>query len=293
VLSFMSFVSFVCSGSAPMAANRAASMSCLRVSLLASVVALVCAARLQAEPVAVRYAEGIVHGFLALRTADGATIANGDLIQIARGNRVTSRLVFRFKDGSVHDETAVYSQRGTFRLLSDRLVQKGPSFPQPLDMTIDAGGDVIVRYTNDHGEQKVESEHLELPSDLANGLVLTLLKNVRPDAPPKTFSYVAATPKPRLVKLEIKSAGQERFSTGGVRRAATHYVLKVDIGGLSGLLAPLVGKQPPDSHVWVLGGEAPAFVKAEQALFMGGPVWRIELVSPVWPKSAPQPKSKK
>jgi hypothetical protein len=285
VFSFVSLVSFVLIRLASIGLNRAASISRLRVSLTASAVALACAATLQAEPVAVRFAEGIVHGFLTLRSLDGTTIADGDLIQRARGNRVTSRLVFHFKDGSLHDETAVYSQRGAFRLLSDHLVQKGPTFPQPLDMTIDAGGDVTVRYTNDHGEQKVESEHLELPADLANGLVLTLLKNVRPDSPPKSVAYVAATPKPRLVKLEIKSAGQERFSTGGVRRAATHYVLKVEIGGLSGLLAPLVGKQPPDSHVWVLGGEAPAFVKAEQALYLGGPVWRIELVSPVWPPS--------
>ena len=34
-------------------------------------------------------------------------------------------------------------------------------------------------------------------------------------------------------------------------------MLKVDIGGLSGLVAPLVGKQPPDSHVWILDGDVP------------------------------------
>jgi hypothetical protein len=68
-------------------------------------------------------------------------------------------------------------------------------------------------------------------------------------------------------------------------RQATHYVVKVDIGGLSGLLAPLLGKQPPDGHVWILGGDAPAFVKSEQQLYFGGPVWRIELVSPVFPSA--------
>ncbi|MBI4485154.1 MAG: hypothetical protein HY655_04000 [Acidobacteria bacterium] len=36
------------------------------------------------------------------------------------------------------------------------------------------------------------------------------------------------------------------------------------------------------SHVWVLEGEAPAFVKSEAPLFVGGPIWRMELVSPVW-----------
>jgi len=246
---------------------------------------LLCSQPLRGEPVAVRHAEGVVHGFLVLRTLDGTAVADGDLIQTVRGSLVTTRLTFRFKDGSVHDETSVFTQRGQFRLVSSHLVQKGPTFPQPLELTIDAAkGQVAVRYTDEDGAQKTESEQMDLPPDLANGIVMTLLKNVRPDAPPKSFSYVAATPKPRLVKLEISVAGRERFSTGRRTRRATHYVLTVDIGGLSGLLAPLVGKQPPDSHVWIFGGEAPAFVKAEQSLYSGGPVWRIELTSPVWPK---------
>ena len=95
---------------------------------------------------------------------------------------------------------------------------------------------------------------------------------------------MAATPKPRLVKLAISTAGEEPFTTGGTARKAMPYVLKVDIGGLASVVAPLVGKQPPDSHVWILGGEAPAFVKSEQPLYNEGPVWRIELTSPVWPK---------
>jgi hypothetical protein len=138
----------------------------------------------------------------------------------------------------------------------------------------------------DDGKEKVEAEHLELPPDLANGMILTLLKNVRPSAPPASLSMVAYTPKPRLVKLELSVAGEDRFATSGSARKATHYVVKIDIGGLSGLIAPLVGKQPPDSHVWVLGGDAPAFVKSEAPMFLGGPVWRIELVSPTWPKAA-------
>ena len=69
----------------------------------------------------------------------------------------------------------------------------------------------------------------------------------------------------------------------GSTRRATHYVVKAEIGGLAGLLAPLVGKQPPDTHVWILEGPAPAFVKSEGPLFYGGPLWRIELTSPVWP----------
>jgi hypothetical protein len=249
-----------------------------------AVAAIVYANVSPAEPVAVRHAEGLVHGFLVLRTLEGALLADGDLIQTARGSRVTTRLVFRFKDGSLHDETTVFLQQQQFRLVSDHLIQKGPAFPQPIDMTIDAGkGQVTVRYTDDRGEPQTASKAMALPPDLANGLVLTALKNADPAAPPRSVAFVAATPKPMLVKLAISAAGEESFSTAGTARKAIHYILKVDIGGLKGVIAPLVGKQPPDSHVWILGGEAPAFVKAEQPLYTNGPVWRIELVSPIWP----------
>ncbi len=244
-----------------------------------------CAA-LFGSPVAVRHTEGIVHGFLVLRTLDGAPIADGDLSQVASGDQVTSHLVFRFKDGSLHDETAVYSQHGEFRLVSDHLIQKGPTFPRPLEMTLSGRGDITVHYQDDHGESRVESSHLTLPTDLANGMVMVLLKNAPAGGPPGTWSFVAATPKPRLVTLVATSVGSEPFMTGGGSRLATHYVVKIDIGGMQGFLAPLVGKQPPDSHVWILAGDVPTFVKAEQALYQGGPIWRIELVSPNWSRSA-------
>jgi hypothetical protein len=100
---------------------------------------------------------------------------------------------------------------------------------------------------------------------------------------------VAATPKPRLIRLVITPAGEEPFSVAGSSRKAMRYVVKVDIGGIAGFVAPLIGKQPPDSHVWMLEGEAPAFVKSEGPLASDGPIWRIELVSPAWP-AAPDAK---
>lgn len=254
------------------------------LAAILGVVVLLQMGTVHAEPVPVRYAEGVTHGFLVLRTLQGKDVADGDLSQFVRGDRVTRRLVFHFKDGSIHDETVVFSQRGTFRLLSDRLVQKGPTFPHPIDVTIDGvSGQVKVRYTDDDGKEKFANERLALPADVANGLLPTLLKNVPRGAPSITVSLVAATPKPQLVKLEVSPEGEDTFSIGGLKLRATRYVVKVKIGGVAGLVAPLLDKQPPDSHVWVLGGEAPSFVKAEAPLFLGGPVLRIELASPSWP----------
>ena len=251
---------------------------------------------LSAEPVAVRYKEGSIHGFLVLRTMEGKILASGDLIQVIRGDRVVSSLVFRFKDGSVAEQTTVFSQSRNFRLLTYRHVQKGPSFPHPMDVSIDASNGQVTVRSNDGGKDKIETDHLDLPPDLANGLLLSLLKNLRTDAAETKVSYVAATPKPRLVKLAITRQGEETFWAAGARHRATRYAVKVELGGLTGVVAPLLGKQPEDIHVWILRGKAPAFVRMEGQLYQGGPVWRIELTSPVWRRSpqkrVPDPQGK-
>lgn len=240
---------------------------------------------LRSETVAVRHAEGLVRGFLVLRSLDGAFLASGDLLQTSRGDRVTSRLVFHFKDGSIQDETAVFTQSGRFRLLTDHMIQRGPTFPHPLEVSIDAvGGRVTVRYREDDGKEKTFEEQMSLPEDLANGIVLTLLKNIAPDVASTEVSMVVATPKPRLVKLVITPAGEDSFSAGGASHKAVRFNVKIELGGLVGLIAPLLGKQPHDTSVWVLGGVAPGFVRSEGPMYQSGPLWRIELASPVWPR---------
>jgi hypothetical protein len=78
---------------------------------------------------------------------------------------------------------------------------------------------------------------------------------------------------------------EEPFVTGGLERRAAHYLVKVDVPGLTGVVARILDKEPPDSHVWVLGGDAPAFIRSESPMYVGGPLWRIDLVSPSWPKA--------
>ena len=243
-----------------------------------------------ASPIRVKYKEGVTHGFLILTTMDGTAIADGDSTEVAHGNEVTNRLVYHFKDGSLQEEDLVFSQRGTFRLITYHRIQKGPSFKNAEELSVDARtGEVSVKYTDDKGKEKFESEHMKLPPDLANGLVLILLKNV-PENAKTELPFLVATPKPRIVKLECTPAGREPYTIVGSKREALHFVIKVDIGGVAGVIAPLVGKQPPDNHVWISRGDAPTFVKSETLSYMGGPMWRTELVSPVWPAKGQQEK---
>lgn len=254
------------------------------VGMLIASVLLGSAAQCAAQsPVRVLRPEGLVHGFLVLRTLEGEVLADGDVTQLPRGDRITSHAIFRFKDGSVHEETVVFSQNRDFRMISEHLVEKGPAFKQPMDVTINGStGQTTVRYTDGDGQEKIVTERLKLPPDVSNGMLLTLLKNIRSDVPETTVSMVATAPKPRLVKLVITPEGEESLSVGASNYKATRYVVKVQIGGVAGLLAPVVGKQPQDTRIWILKGEAPVFVKLEGPLFAGGPTWRIEQVCPGW-----------
>ncbi len=233
------------------------------------------------QGVIVRYPEGSLAGFVVLRNDQGATLAAGEFTQIPRGSRIKSRMVFHFRDGSLDDETTVYSQESTFRLISDRHVQRGRSFPDPCDITIDVRSQQMsIRDLSKGGA--VKTEHVDLPPDLSNGLLFNLIKNLAPNGPKVEVSYLTLSTKPRLVKLALTMEKEDQFMIAGRPFKAAVWDVKAELGGLTGIVAHMIGEQPPDSHVWITEGAAPTIVRVDTALYVGGPVWSIQLVSPVW-----------
>ena len=244
-----------------------------KAGLIGLAVTFLVVASAQAEPIAVRYQEGVVRAFPVLRSVTSEQLAQGDFVQLARGDHVMTRLVFRFADGSLHDETAVFSQRGVFTLLSYRIVQRGPVFPETLEASIDREtGGYEVRYRAD---EESPEEHLSgtfaLPDDAYNGMLSLIIKNM-PLGASETVSIVAFTPKPRAVKLQLLPLAKERTQVGEATLLATRYHIRPQLG----LFASLLVTHIPDMRVWVLLGEAPAFLRAEGPLYFMGPIWRIE-----------------
>jgi len=179
---------------------------------------------LLAEAVTVRYREGVSHGFLVLRTLDGKSIADGELTQVARDDRVTSQMRFRFKRGSIYEETTVFSQRDTFRLLSHRVLQKGPEFKRPMETSIDpTAGQVTVRYTDDDSKKKILTQRPELPPDLANGMLFTLLKNVQLASPKRQFHTWQPRQSREWSNLRSlhKARKHSRLAATGTKRCTT------------------------------------------------------------------------
>jgi hypothetical protein len=237
-----------------------------------------------AEPIAVRFVEGVSHGFLTLRTADAAQIASGDLLQLARRGEIESRMVFRFRDGSVLDETVVFTQQRVFVMKTYRLSQRGPAFAEDTEITLErASGKYRVKTTaHKDGVETVLDGVLEMPADTYNGMVLTVAKNLAKGAS-ETIHVVAFTPEARLVPVELSPAGVHKVLVGELTKSATRYVFKPKPGPWLSVIANVLGRMPPDSHAWILTDEVPAFVRFEGPLHPAGPLWRIELTSPRWP----------
>ena len=256
--------------------------------LLVLMTALLWRHPLAAAPVPVRFIEGSLHGFLVLSTLKEDPIASGDLLQVARDGEVKSRLVFHFKDGSVFDETVVFTQRNVFTMQSYHLVQRGPVFPEDTEISLErASGKYHVKTrARKDGREKVQDGTLDMPPDVYNGMVLTVVKNLSAGTG-ETVHMVAFTPAPKLIKLEMGPAGEQKILVGGTEKSATHYVLKPILGTWLKLFAALLGRTPPDNHAWIVTADVPAFVKFEGPLYMNGPAWRIELTSPLWPDRKP------
>ena len=216
----------------------------------------------QPQAVPVRHIQGTSHAFLVLRAESGAVIGYGELLQLVHRDRVNSRLTYHFRDGSLDDDTTVFSQRTTFHLISDHHVQRGPFFSKASDVTVTENGNVTIRTVDKEGKEKAESSHIDLPPDTSNGFTGTMLLNASPDAGPFKLGLVAPTGKGRLIQLSIDVVGQEPFSpVSGVRRKATVFRIHPELGGIAGVVAPVLGKEPKDVFVWVLEGEVPGLVR--------------------------------
>src|SRR5262245_11183781 len=234
-----------------------------------------------AAPVAVRYAESITHAFLTVHSMDGTVLAHGELVQAPGANRRwDSRLVFRFKDGSLWDERVAFTQDKVFRVMSYHHIERGPSFPQAIEMALDRDTGRYRAKVDD----KTDEGQIDLPEDLYNGMTLTLLKNLAPGTV-GAWQTLVFTPKPHRVANEVRVEGEDKYFIGDVALTATRYLLKMDLKGLTGAVASLIGKDPPDLRYWLTKGPAPGFLKLEGPMFLKGPTWRIEFGAPRWQPS--------
>ena len=237
-----------------------------------------------AAPVPVRFAKGSAHAYLVLRDAQARVIAQGDWWQTPQDEQIEVHLRFEFGDGSLSHETYLLSQRRVWTLLSYRSEQRGPSFPRDIEAQVDRGsGRYTVRTRDrDDGDVDLDEGVIELPEDAyALGTLAMLLESVKPGEGISGHA-IAFTPKPRVLKLEITPGVEDGVAVGGTKRKIWRYVVNAKLGGLLGVGASIMGKQPPALHYWMAGDPMPTFLRVDCPLYPEGPIWRVELAAPDW-----------
>lgn len=147
-------------------------------------------------------------------------------------------------------------------------------------------GEFITRTIGKDGKEEVKASHVQLPNDLANGMVPLVVENMSPGDSSKTISMVVAAPNPLVAKLVISKIGEDNYSLVGTARKAIHYEIKIELGGVVGFVAPLIGKAPPNIEIWTVPGQPPTFVREQGPIYPDGPVMTIQLASPAWPDAA-------
>ena len=218
-----------------------------------------------------RWAEGTVHGFLELRSDNGALLARGDLLQVPRDSDIESRLVFHFSDSSEFRETVTFTQHGVFRLETYALVQRGKAFEADLDVTLGHDGGYEVKYrSHKDGKEQHYTGKLDLPPDTYNGLIPVIGKDIDRKTG-QTVHVVAFTPKPIVIPLQ--------FVPSEAGSGVVQFTLKPKLNVVQRIGAALTKRTPPDSHLWIVTADVPAFLRFEGPLY-SGPVWRIDQTSP-------------
>jgi len=232
-----------------------------------------------AELIPVRHTQLPMHRFMVARSEAGKIIASGEFSQVVQGDEVTMRLTYHFVDGSIDDETTTFRQQGTFRLVRNHHVQKGPFFTKPIDFTVDAATGIVTSRTVDkNGKIHVDSKHTALPDDLANGMVGTLLLNVPRNKTPFRVGMLAPVGGGRLVRLLISPEDEQTIQLVGHSLKAAVFRVHPELGGFVSMIARLVGLQPKDVVVWVLEGEDPAVLVVLGQLGGYGPVVSSDLI---------------
>ena len=243
---------------------------------------LAIAAPSHGDPVAVKTPEGPAYVVLWLGTPEGKRLADGEMVQKIVDGNVHSRLAFHFKDGSLYDETVAFSQDRVFRLLSYSLVEKGPSFRADQQMSFDrkSGRYRVIIKDRESGEEEKHDGEVEIPDDVYNGMSGLLIRNAGEKV---NARLLALTPEPRLLESSVKLEGEDAFIVGGEERRAKRYLLDLEVEGVTGLLAKAIGKAPPDVRYWI-AEPVPALLEFEGAMYLKGPVWRIEPTRAKWKK---------
>jgi hypothetical protein len=229
------------------------------------------------EPVRLAWAEGDVAGMTPIFSQDGsAPVGFIDYRQHRNGDVLTVVRIAHFRDGS-SDEDRVEARVGkTLETLRGRSIIRNTKGIATVDLHIDVGGGRITGFSGLGADRQTYDEHVALPGGTYWGpLIFLLIKSFDENATDDrlVFRTVVATPKPRVLDMELVRQERTTVTRPGGRIDVRPFMLRPTINWL---VDPIVQRLAPDTRFFVQAGAPPGLVRYDGPRNFGDQKIRIE-----------------
>jgi len=215
-------------------------------------------------PVPARHSQGALHGFPSMSDTAGQVIADGELTQERVGPRLLVHIRWAFADGRrVEERDEFHVDRATVQTRFAWSEAKDGTEQRRFEVDFRAGK-ASAMTLDEKGQVKREEEDLELPPGRAftgYGTALAVAELSLESGADSRIVFVAFTPKPRTVTLQVTRGAEEQIAVAGRPIATDRYTLHPEIPFPVNLFA-----KAPDAHLWFTHTGPPALVRAEQNL---------------------------
>ena len=213
-------------------------------------------------PIKLSWIEGDVSGFSTILAPNSdRPIGYIEYHQRRRGDVVDATRVARFYDGSSDEDTARVRVGTTLRSLRGRSIIRNTRGFVTVDISIDVEAGHISGFSGLGKERKVYDERVELPEGTYWGpLIFMVIKNFEANAVENrlVFRTVVATPKPRVIDMELLRQNKTTVRRGGAAITAVQFVLRPTVNWL---VDPIIRMFAPDTSFFVHSGAPPALAR--------------------------------
>lgn len=218
-------------------------------------------ARAAGDPIRLVWQEGDVAGTTTIWGPDDRFVGVVEYRQTRRGDRLWSRRVARFADGSSDEDEAEAMVGEHLEALGGRSIVRDRDGETTVDVAIDVrGGRITGTVGRDEGRRAVDTAATLPPATYWGPLVFLALKNFAANAEGGrlVFRTVAPTPTPRVFDLALTDDGPGRVERAGVALPARRFLLAPS---LHRVVDPLIRALVPESEFLVLPGDPPALAR--------------------------------
>jgi hypothetical protein len=231
-----------------------------------------------AGAVDLRWPEGTLRGFPAIRDLKGQILADSTLSQWIEGGTLHVKVVSEFRDGRRVEEQAELRQRPALEQLRwSWTEQRGKNVLRRFEVDFDARTATAQKLENGELKHWEESLDIQAAKSFAGIGFMYAIKNLneRLQGGEKIeLTAVAFTPKPRTATVSVSHEAVESLRLGGRTFESDRILVHPEVPAIA---RPFV--KAPDQRLWLYRAPPPVLLRAELPLAEPGDQFiRIDVV---------------